>query len=114
MAVLKGALGNLIEKLRKRADILCARVAMSQVEILNVQVLDNPSPYFNPFQFEIAFRCLAPLAEGTHYSLESIRLLGSNTRITQNMISTSRFISVTTFIRLTLKPACTECFAGVN
>ncbi|CAO3677241.1 unnamed protein product [Rhizopus stolonifer] len=34
---------------------------MSLVNILNIQVLDNPSSFNNPFQFEITFECNAPL-----------------------------------------------------
>ena len=37
---------------------------MAKVNICNVTVLDNPSPYFNPFQFEITFECLEDLCEG--------------------------------------------------
>ena len=37
---------------------------MAKVNICNVTVLDNPSPYFNPFQFEITFECLEDLSEG--------------------------------------------------
>ena len=38
--------------------------SMAKVNICNVTVLDNPSPYFNPFQFEITFECLEDLSEG--------------------------------------------------
>jgi len=37
---------------------------MAKVNICNVRVLDNPSPFFNPFQFEITFECLEDLPEG--------------------------------------------------
>lgn len=30
----------------------------------SVIVLDNPSPFFNPFQFEITFECIEDLPEG--------------------------------------------------
>lgn len=30
----------------------------------NVVVLDNPSPFYNPFQFEITFECIEDLSEG--------------------------------------------------
>ena len=33
---------------------------MSLVEILNVEVLDNPTKLTNPFQFQITFECRAP------------------------------------------------------
>lgn len=37
---------------------------MSKVNISNVVVLDNPSPFNNPFQFEITIECLEHLEEG--------------------------------------------------
>lgn len=37
---------------------------MAKVNIVNVVVLDNPSPFLNPFQFEITFEALEDLSEG--------------------------------------------------
>jgi histone chaperone ASF1 len=37
---------------------------MSVVNILNIQVLDNPTKFANPFQFEITFECISPLKDG--------------------------------------------------
>lgn len=34
--------------------------------MLNVAVLDNPSPFGNPFQFEITFECMEDLPEGRY------------------------------------------------
>ena len=34
----------------------------------NVVVLDNPSPFYNPFQFEITFECIEDLSEGEYRS----------------------------------------------
>lgn len=34
---------------------------MAKVHIINVAVLDNPSAFFNPFQFEITFECVEDL-----------------------------------------------------
>ena len=31
---------------------------MAKVHVCNVMVLDNPSPFRNPFQFEITFECI--------------------------------------------------------
>jgi len=42
---------------------------MSKVNILNVVVLDNPSPFNNPFQFEITFECVDYLNEGKFAAL---------------------------------------------
>ena len=38
------------------------------VDITNVTVLDNPTSFTNPMQFEITFECVAPLSDdlGTH------------------------------------------------
>lgn len=35
--------------------------------MLNVAVLDNPSPFGNPFQFEITFECMEDLPEGRYH-----------------------------------------------
>lgn len=37
---------------------------MAKVQVTNVVVLDNPSPFLNPFQFEITFECIENLPEG--------------------------------------------------
>lgn len=37
---------------------------MAKVHVCNVVVLDNPSPFFNPFQFEVTFECIEDLKEG--------------------------------------------------
>lgn len=38
---------------------------MSVVSITHIQVLDNPTRFSNPFQFEITFECISELKEGT-------------------------------------------------
>lgn len=45
---------------------------MSAVNITNVAVLDNPSPFLSPFQFEISYECLATLNDGTISLLSAI------------------------------------------
>ena len=37
---------------------------MAKVQVANVAVLDNPSPFLNPFQFEVTFECIEELKEG--------------------------------------------------
>lgn len=37
---------------------------MAKVQLGNVVVLDNPSPFLNPFQFELTFECIEELKEG--------------------------------------------------
>ncbi|KAJ7406384.1 hypothetical protein WISP_134201 [Willisornis vidua] len=39
---------------------------MAKVQVNNVVVLDNPSPFYNPFQFEITFECIEDLSEGEY------------------------------------------------
>ena len=48
---------------------------MSLVNILDVQVLDNPATFKNPFQFEITFECFSPLEAGTATTLANPSLL---------------------------------------
>ncbi|XP_077981583.1 histone chaperone ASF1A-like [Glandiceps talaboti] len=42
---------------------------MAKVQINNVVVLDNPSPFFNPFQFEITFECIEELQEDLEWKI---------------------------------------------
>lgn len=42
------------------------RRTMAKVQLANVAVLDNPSPFLNPFQFEVTFECIEELKEGTN------------------------------------------------
>ena len=44
---------------------------MAVVNVLNVAVLDNPSAFTAPFQFEITFDCLRELPAGSFRSLRS-------------------------------------------
>ncbi|RUP44819.1 hypothetical protein BC936DRAFT_148972 [Jimgerdemannia flammicorona] len=37
---------------------------MALVNITNIQVIDNPSLFSSPFQFEITFECIAELKDG--------------------------------------------------
>ena len=37
---------------------------MAGIVVHNVQVLDNPAKFSNPFQFEITFQCLTRLENG--------------------------------------------------
>uniref|UniRef100_A0A804QKQ1 Histone chaperone ASF1B n=1 Tax=Zea mays TaxID=4577 RepID=A0A804QKQ1_MAIZE len=42
---------------------------MSAVNITNVAVLDNPTAFINPFQFEISYECLVPLDDDLEWKL---------------------------------------------
>ena len=42
---------------------------MAKVQITNVTVLDNPTAFLNPFQFEITFECLENLEKGRFTSV---------------------------------------------
>ena len=37
---------------------------MAKVHIVDVQILNNPGPFFSPFQFEITFECIDEIPEG--------------------------------------------------
>lgn len=37
---------------------------MALVNIINVNVLDNPTSFLNPFQFDITFECEQELQDG--------------------------------------------------
>ena len=40
---------------------------MAKVHIVNIAVLDNPSSFLSPFQFEITFDCVEDLQVTTHF-----------------------------------------------
>lgn len=42
---------------------------MAKVHVVNVRVLDNPSPFNNPFQFEITFECIEDLQEDLEWKI---------------------------------------------
>lgn len=42
---------------------------MAKVNITNVVVLDNPSSFFNPFQFELTFECIEELREDLEWKM---------------------------------------------
>lgn len=42
---------------------------MAKVHIVNVVVLDNPSSFSNPFQFEITFECIEDLKEDLEWKM---------------------------------------------
>ncbi|KAJ8512656.1 hypothetical protein OPV22_003090 [Ensete ventricosum] len=42
---------------------------MSAVNITNVTVLDNPTAFLSPFQFEISYECLIPLEDDLEWKL---------------------------------------------
>ncbi|XP_014234779.1 histone chaperone asf1 [Trichogramma pretiosum] len=42
---------------------------MAKVQVVNVAVLDNPSPFYNPMQFEITFECIEELKEDLEWKM---------------------------------------------
>lgn len=42
---------------------------MAKVQVMNVVVLDNPSAFLNPFQFEITFECVEDLQEDLEWRI---------------------------------------------
>jgi len=45
---------------------------MAKVQLANVAVLDNPSPFLNPFQFEVTFECIEELKEGMNFDFANM------------------------------------------
>ena len=37
---------------------------MAKVHICDVKVLNNPCPFYSPFQYEIVFECIDEIPEG--------------------------------------------------
>lgn len=53
---------------------------MTLVNIIQVTVLDNPTAFTNPFQFEITFECLQELQDGAaNFSEELVSQLTNAT-----------------------------------
>ncbi|KAM8824107.1 histone chaperone asf1b-B-like [Synchiropus picturatus] len=50
-------------------DSFFETTTMAKVQVLNVAVLDNPSPFRNPFQFEITFECMEDLPEDLEWKI---------------------------------------------
>lgn len=44
-------------------------IEMAKVHITNVVVLDNPSSFSNPFQFELTFECIEELREDLEWKM---------------------------------------------
>ncbi|KAK9887318.1 hypothetical protein WA026_021626 [Henosepilachna vigintioctopunctata] len=42
---------------------------MAKVQLCNITVMDNPSPFLNPFQFEITFECIEELKEDLEWKM---------------------------------------------
>ena len=51
------------------SSIYCRAQGMAKVEVTDVTVLDNPSPFANPFQFEITFDCSENLPDGAYLNI---------------------------------------------
>ncbi|KAF9942084.1 Histone chaperone asf1 [Mortierella antarctica] len=51
---------------------------MSIVSITRVDVLDNPTHFANPYQFEITFECIAPLAADLEWKIIYVGSANSN------------------------------------
>ena len=45
------------------------RKTMAKVQVTNVTVLDNPTAFVNPFQFDITFVCSEDLCSGRNSSI---------------------------------------------
>ncbi|KAF9997841.1 Histone chaperone asf1 [Entomortierella chlamydospora] len=51
---------------------------MSIVSITQINVLDNPTHFANPYQFEITFECIAPLAADLEWKIIYVGSANSN------------------------------------
>ena len=51
---------------------------MAKVHICDVKVLNNPCPFFSPFQYEIVFECIDEIPEGMLLLLEERGVLSVN------------------------------------
>lgn len=72
---------------------------MAKVQLANVAVLDNPSPFLNPFQFEVTFECIEELKEGTNYDSANTTVFAQRCRY----YIRSTFSSARSFFRLFLQ-----------
>ncbi|XP_064386483.1 histone chaperone asf1-like [Halichondria panicea] len=52
---------------------------MAKVQITNVTVLDNPTAFLNPFQFEITFECLENLEKDLEWKIIYVGSASSET-----------------------------------
>lgn len=52
-----------------RPKPLTASCTMSVVTLTNITVLDNPTKFTNPFQFDISFECISPLQEDLEFKV---------------------------------------------
>lgn len=62
----------LCRKARKKAAPQPLRLpgeVMAKVSVLNVAVLENPSPFHSPFRFEISFECSEALADDLEWKI---------------------------------------------
>lgn len=48
----------------KSREVRKLKLTMAKVHVSNVVVLNNPCPFYTPFQFEITFECIEELKEG--------------------------------------------------
>ena len=47
---------------------------MPLINVTNVIIMDNPTAFLNPFQFQITFECLQELTDGNHPSTFQVPL----------------------------------------
>ena len=66
---------------------------MALVNVLDVNVLDNPSSFTNPFQFEITFECLKHLPNGTFRSPRARSEKKKKTHILQQQQQITQILS---------------------
>ena len=68
---------------------------MALVNIINMQVLDNPTAFTNPFQFEVTFECLQELQDGQSCTRSQVCARSQLTRPPTHPTPTPRLASQT-------------------
>jgi histone chaperone ASF1 len=41
---------------------------MAAIIVKEINVLDNPGKFLDPFKFEISFECVTPITDGTYHN----------------------------------------------
>jgi hypothetical protein len=62
-------------------------IAMSLVSLLNVQVLNNPAKFTEPYKFEISFECLEELKNGKCVLSRQRRSMGGPVCCSSDLVS---------------------------
>lgn len=85
------------------------------VNINNIAVLDNPTAFTNPFQFEVTFECLQELKDGINCYLLLITCTINTNAIFNILIFTTNIITTDTNIIIIINTTITStCKTATN